>query len=66
VAGDPQPWERAAEGVPVHRLDADFLPAGTALLLRPDDVVAWRGTDVAAPERVRHELLHPTPVAARV
>jgi hypothetical protein len=62
VAGDPQPWERAADGVPVHRLDADFLPAGTALLLRPDDIVAWRGTDVTAPSRVLRELLHPTSV----
>lgn len=63
VAGDARPWERAADGVPVHRLDADFLPTGTGLLLRPDDVVAWRGTDVTAPRRVQHELLHPAQVA---
>jgi putative polyketide hydroxylase len=64
VAGDPQPWERAAEGLPVHRLDADFLPAGTGLLLRPDDIVAWRGTDATAPSRVLRELLQPTPARA--
>jgi putative polyketide hydroxylase len=65
VAGDLQPWERAADGVPVHRLDADFLPTGTALLLRPDDVVAWRGTDVTAPGRVLQQLLHPQARAPR-
>jgi putative polyketide hydroxylase len=59
VSGDPRPW--ATDGLPVHRLDADFLPAGTALLLRPDDVVAWRGTDTTAPPRILRELLHPTP-----
>jgi 2-polyprenyl-6-methoxyphenol hydroxylase-like FAD-dependent oxidoreductase len=64
VAGDPRPWERGAGGVAVHGLDADFLPAGTALLLRPDDVVAWRGTDVAAPPRVLRDLLRPAPVRA--
>ncbi|GAA5137139.1 FAD-dependent monooxygenase [Pseudonocardia adelaidensis] len=58
VAGDPRPWA-ATGAVPVHRLDADFLPTGTALLLRPDDIVAWRGTDVTAPGRVLQELLHP-------
>lgn len=65
VAGDPAPWERAAGGLPVHRSDADFLPTGTALLLRPDDVVAWRGTDVTAPPRVLRELTRPaTPRAS--
>jgi putative polyketide hydroxylase len=64
VAGDPRPWQRAAAGLPVQRLDADFLPAGTALLLRPDDIVAWRGTDVTAPSRVLRALLHPTPITA--
>jgi putative polyketide hydroxylase len=59
VAGDPQPWTAAAP-LPVHRLDADFLPSGQALLLRPDDVVAWRGTDVTAPRRVLEDLLHPS------
>ena len=57
VAGDPRPWSTG--GLPVHRLDADFVPAGTALLLRPDDNVAWRGTDVTAPGRVLQGLLHP-------
>jgi putative polyketide hydroxylase len=61
VAGDPQPWLRAADRAPAHRLDADFLPTGTGLLLRPDDVVAWRGTDMTAPPRVLGELLHPAP-----
>lgn len=42
VAGDPLPWQRI--GLPVHRLDAGFV--GNAVLLRPDDVVAWRGADV--------------------
>jgi putative polyketide hydroxylase len=58
VAGDPARWEPA--GVPVHRVEADFLPDGTALLLRPDQVVAWRGADPAAPAEVRHALLTPT------
>jgi 2-polyprenyl-6-methoxyphenol hydroxylase-like FAD-dependent oxidoreductase len=69
VAGDPGPWERRATAapvpLPVHRLDADFLPSGRGLLLRPDDVVAWRGDDVTAPPRVLRELLDPAPVAAR-
>lgn len=59
VAGDPRPWTTG--GLPVHRLDADFLPAGTALLLRPDDIVAWRGTDVTAPARLRDELSRGVP-----
>ena len=61
VAGDVQPWEHGVAGapvsVPVHRLDADFLPAGSALLLRPDQVVAWRGTDPTAPAGVVRTLL---------
>jgi putative polyketide hydroxylase len=64
VAGDPGAWTRAADGLPVHRLDADFLPCGQGLLLRPDDVVAWRGDDVTAPPRVLWELLHPAPARA--
>ncbi|MCZ1012963.1 FAD-dependent monooxygenase [Streptomyces noursei] len=32
----------------VHRLDVDFLPADQSLLIRPDHVVAWRGTDPRA------------------
>ncbi|MFD1530245.1 hypothetical protein [Pseudonocardia aurantiaca] len=61
VAGDVQPWEHGVAGAPVsvpaHRLDADCLPAGSALLLRPDQVVAWRGTDPAAPAGVVRTLL---------
>ena len=43
--------------LPVHRIEVDFLPAGQALLLRPDDVVAWRGGDATAPPRVLRDLL---------
>ncbi|GGI97242.1 FAD-dependent oxidoreductase [Saccharopolyspora subtropica] len=57
VSDDPQRWQR--NGLPAHRLDADFLAPGEALLLRPDDVVAWRGTDPAAPAVVLDELLNP-------
>jgi putative polyketide hydroxylase len=47
-------------GVPgACRLDADFLPAGQRLLLRPDHVVAWRGADPAAAAEVLAALLHP-------
>ncbi|MFL4496609.1 FAD-dependent monooxygenase [Streptomyces sp. VTCC 41912] len=35
-------------GLAVHRHDVDFLSAGELLLIRPDHVVAWRGTDPAA------------------
>ncbi|MDA3649645.1 FAD-dependent oxidoreductase [Saccharopolyspora indica] len=55
VADDPQRW--AAGGIPAHRLDADFLVPGEGLLIRPDDVIAWRGTDPAAPAAVREKLL---------
>jgi putative polyketide hydroxylase len=58
VADDPARWNRDP-ALPAHRLDAGFLPDGHALLLRPDDVVAWRGADPAAPATVRHALLHP-------
>ncbi|GAB1332879.1 hypothetical protein [Streptomyces sennicomposti] len=33
--------------LPVHRIEADFLAPDQLLLLRPDQVVAWRGTDPA-------------------
>lgn len=36
---------------------ADFLPAGEHLLLRPDQIVAWRGTDPAAAAAARTALL---------
>ncbi|MER7012926.1 FAD-dependent oxidoreductase [Saccharopolyspora sp. NPDC000359] len=55
VADHPQRW--AANGIPVHHVDADFLAPGEGLLLRPDHVVAWRGTDPTAPATVREELL---------
>lgn len=63
VAGDPRPWVQAAGGTPlsIHRLDTDFLPAGQGLLLRPDEVVAWRGDDTTAPPRVLRQLPRPTP-----
>jgi putative polyketide hydroxylase len=41
------------------RLDADFLADGECLLLRPDHVVAWRGTDAAAAAAARAALLRP-------
>ncbi|MEU7040950.1 FAD-dependent monooxygenase [Streptomyces varsoviensis] len=47
-------------GLPVHRHDVDFLPAGQCLLLRPDHIVAWRGTDPDAAADVRHALLRAT------
>ncbi len=63
VADDPARWAPAAAKapvpLPVRRIDADFLPPGQALLLRPDDVVAWRGGDESAPPRVLQELLRP-------
>ena len=40
----------------------DFLPAGHALLLRPDHIVAWRGADPAAASGVRAALLQGCPV----
>ncbi|SEG86850.1 2-polyprenyl-6-methoxyphenol hydroxylase [Saccharopolyspora kobensis] len=55
VADDPQRW--AADGIPAHRLDADFLAPGEGLLIRPDDVIAWRGTDPTTPATVREKLL---------
>jgi 2-polyprenyl-6-methoxyphenol hydroxylase-like FAD-dependent oxidoreductase len=39
------------------RDDLDFLPPGRCLLLRPDHIVAWRGSGVAAAEGVRDALL---------
>jgi 2-polyprenyl-6-methoxyphenol hydroxylase-like FAD-dependent oxidoreductase len=57
VADDPQRWHH--DDLPAHRLDADFLNPGEGLLLRPDDIVAWRGTDPTAPPNVLEKLLHP-------
>ena len=59
--GDPADWERSAAAaplpLPVHSLAVGFLPEGCALLLRPDHVVGWRGTDPAAPADVLRRLL---------
>src|ERR1700761_6246965 len=46
------------------RDDLEFLPPGQCLLLRPDHIVAWRGSSPAAAEDVRTALLqgHPVPV----
>ncbi len=49
--------------LPVHRHDVDFLPAGQCLLLRPDHIVAWRGTDLDRAAEVRDGLLR-APVAS--
>lgn len=38
--------------------ELDFLDPGEVLLLRPDGIVAWRGTDTAQASRVRADLLH--------
>ncbi len=61
AAGDPARWSAGAADaplpLPVHRVDAGFLPAGTAVLLRPDQVVAWRGRDPGDPAAVLRALL---------
>lgn len=44
---------------------ADFLPRGEYLLLRPDHVIAWRGTDPGAAADARRALLVSTPTHAR-
>lgn len=48
VADDPVRWRNA--GIPAARFDTPLLRPGEALLLRPDHVIAWRGTD---PDRAR-------------
>jgi 2-polyprenyl-6-methoxyphenol hydroxylase-like FAD-dependent oxidoreductase len=45
------------------RPDWDFLAEGQVLLLRPDHIVAWRGSDVLAASGVRAALLRGVPVA---
>nr|WP_109283498.1 FAD-dependent oxidoreductase [Streptomyces orinoci] len=45
-------------GLPVHRLDVDFLPAGQCLLVRPDHVIAWRGMDAGAATEAFTALLN--------
>jgi len=46
-----------AGGHEVRGHDIDFLGENECLLLRPDDIVAWRGTDPAEAWRVRRELI---------
>ena len=46
------------------RDDLGFLPPGQCLLLRPDHIVAWRGSSRAASEDVRAALLQGRPVSA--
>ncbi|MEJ3654072.1 FAD-dependent oxidoreductase [Actinomycetes bacterium KLBMP 9759] len=58
VADDPLRW--TCPELPAYRLAADFLPAGEALLVRPDDIVAWRG-DPAAARAVLRDLLSDSP-----
>jgi putative polyketide hydroxylase len=40
-----------------QHIDVDFLAAGECLLLRPDHIVAWRGSDPGAAPQVRAALL---------
>ena len=49
-------------GVLRGRDGLDFLPVGQCLLLRPDHIVAWRGSAPEAAERVREALLLGQPV----
>jgi putative polyketide hydroxylase len=55
LSGGTRPAE--LPGLRTAAADLDFLPTGQHLLLRPDHVVAWRGTDPAAAPRVVAELL---------
>jgi putative polyketide hydroxylase len=59
------PAAEPAPGLPAHTAELDFLPPGEHLLLRPDHVVAWRGTDPAGPARVRADLLAGATAGAR-
>ncbi len=59
------PVARDRPGLPAYRVDADFLPPGGHLLLRPDHVVAWRGTDPATATRVMADLLAPRSPVSR-
>jgi len=54
VAGSVDGWDSDA---PVHRVDVPWLADGEAVLVRPDRVVAWRGTDRSAPSRIREDLV---------
>jgi len=42
---------------PAHPIDVDFLSAGECLLLRPDHIVAWRGTGLDTAAQVRAAVL---------
>ena len=59
-------WAPAVPGpgwaVLTGRGDLDFLPPGQCLLLRPDHIVAWRGSSPEAAEDVRAALLRGRPV----
>ena len=51
-------WALVSGGAgPAQHIDVDFLAAGECLLLRPDHIVAWRGTDPGAAAQVRAALL---------
>jgi putative polyketide hydroxylase len=55
-----RPAGQTVAGLPAHHVDADFLGADEWLLLRPDHIVAWRGTGAGAggrAARVRAALL---------
>lgn len=61
VTDDPDRWTAGGRSaplpLPVHRVDADFLTPGHALLLRPDHVVAWRGANPGAVPGILRALL---------
>jgi putative polyketide hydroxylase len=40
-----------------RHIDVDFLAADECLLLRPDHIVAWRGSDLGTGRRVQAALL---------
>ncbi|WP_308257653.1 FAD-dependent oxidoreductase [Pseudonocardia lacus] len=49
--------DAAIDGLAHHVLELDGLPPGRHALVRPDQVVAWRGDDPATAARVRDALL---------
>ncbi|MEU9118483.1 FAD-dependent monooxygenase [Streptomyces sp. NPDC048506] len=54
----PVPGRSGSVHLAVHRLDVDFLPAEQSLLIRPDHVIAWRGTDPTAATEAFAALLN--------
>ncbi|XVQ11359.1 FAD-dependent oxidoreductase [Spirillospora sp. CA-255316] len=59
VVGDGDAWERAARDLGVEWGPSRGTAAeGTALLVRPDGFVAWRGTDPAALADALHSIRH--------